>query len=270
MRGPIWSIALLLAACRPAQTNPPDPDPEPQRVEDVEPGPKAWWQRGGEGCPKGTRKLGASPPRGTRMWCEREDGTQHGPIITWYVSGERKTEGAYLDGVQTGEWTTWFENGQMRTRGSYEAGATVGTWTSWRADGAKATEVVHEGEGRSMYTQWHPNGKRAREGAYVDGREEGVWRFWSEDGELTEETEFVGGVPKRDDSIGVAACDEYIRRYTVCIDEKIPEAAKEQVKKALETSIDAWKKAAETPEGRDQLARVCAVATEAMEKVCEG
>ena len=51
------------------------------------------------------------------------------------------------------------------------------------------------------------------------------------------------------EKIGVSECDDYIEHFGECIEDKMPEAAKETSLKALETSIDAWRKAATTPRG---------------------
>lgn len=67
---------------------------------------------------------------------------------------------------------------------------------------------------------------------------------------------------------GVPACDDYIRRYTWCIDEKMPEAAKEVAHQALWTSVRAWQKAAATHAGREGLAVACRTAAEAVQTSC--
>lgn len=89
-----------------------------------------------------------------------------------------------------------------------------------------------------------------------------------------EETEAGGddggsdtGTPSEGE-IGVKECDDYIAMYRKCIDDKMPEAARETAKKALQASIDAWKSAAATESGREALDEACKTAQEAMKKVC--
>lgn len=67
------------------------------------------------------------------------------------------------------------------------------------------------------------------------------------------------------DEIGVPECDEYITKYLKCIEEKIPDAAKEQTKQAVQQSIDAWKQAAQGP-AKDTLAETCKNALETAKK----
>ena len=59
------------------------------------------------------------------------------------------------------------------------------------------------------------------------------------------------------DKIGVAECDEFIQKYEACINSKVPENARSMVKANLDTMRNAWKKAAETPQGKAGLAQGC-------------
>lgn len=70
------------------------------------------------------------------------------------------------------------------------------------------------------------------------------------------------------DKIGIPECDEYFEKYLKCIEDKMPDAAKETTKKALEDSVKAWKAAAEGP-GKDTLAQTCKTAMETAKKATE-
>lgn len=70
------------------------------------------------------------------------------------------------------------------------------------------------------------------------------------------------------DKIGIPECDEYFEKYLKCIDDKMPEAAKETTKKALQDSVAAWKAAAEGP-GKDTLAQTCKTALDTAKKATE-
>jgi hypothetical protein len=59
------------------------------------------------------------------------------------------------------------------------------------------------------------------------------------------------------DKIGVAECDEFIQKYEACVNSKVPETARSMVKANLDTMRNAWKKAAETPQGKAGLAQGC-------------
>ena len=56
---------------------------------------------------------------------------------------------------------------------------------------------------------------------------------------------------------GVAACDQYMRKYIACVDSKVPEAGRAMMRQSFEQTKAAWKQAASTPQGRDGLAAAC-------------
>jgi hypothetical protein len=60
-----------------------------------------------------------------------------------------------------------------------------------------------------------------------------------------------------DGDFGVAACDQYMRKYMACVDSKVPEQARAMMRQSLEQTKAQWKQAASTPQGRDSLAMAC-------------
>ena len=63
--------------------------------------------------------------------------------------------------------------------------------------------------------------------------------------------------------VGVPECDDYISKYEKCIGGKVPEMARASLKSAFDQTIDGWKKAAATPEGKSGLATGCKMALDA-------
>jgi hypothetical protein len=63
-------------------------------------------------------------------------------------------------------------------------------------------------------------------------------------------------------SFGVPECDTYFQKVLECIDNKVPEAAREQARAGIEASRTAWQQAAATPEGKAGLASACTQALE--------
>jgi hypothetical protein len=62
--------------------------------------------------------------------------------------------------------------------------------------------------------------------------------------------------------IGVAECDDYIKKMSDCAGKMQPEAAG-PMKESMETMKKAWKDAASTPEGKTALASGCKQALDA-------
>ncbi|MFO0635802.1 MAG: hypothetical protein U0168_23420 [Nannocystaceae bacterium] len=71
-----------------------------------------------------------------------------------------------------------------------------------------------------------------------------------------------GGGGGGGDKVGVPECDEYIEKYTKCISDKVPEAARGSMKDAMDASAKAWREAASGP-GKDGLAAACKAALDA-------
>jgi hypothetical protein len=68
---------------------------------------------------------------------------------------------------------------------------------------------------------------------------------------------------EKGETIGVVECDVYISKYTKCIMDKVPEAARGMMKSTLDQSLTAWKQAAATPQGKQGLAVACKTALDA-------
>ena len=62
--------------------------------------------------------------------------------------------------------------------------------------------------------------------------------------------------------IGVAECDDYLRKWDACLATKVTGDAREQVKVALDATREAWNRASATPEGKAGLAAGCREAAE--------
>ena len=62
--------------------------------------------------------------------------------------------------------------------------------------------------------------------------------------------------------IGVAACDEFLKKYEACVSGKVPAAAQATFKTSLDTWRSSWKKLAETPQGKAGLETACKSALE--------
>lgn len=58
------------------------------------------------------------------------------------------------------------------------------------------------------------------------------------------------------DSVGVAECDEYIKKYEGCMS-KVPAEGKAAMESAFKTQREGFKAAASTPEGKTQLKTTC-------------
>jgi hypothetical protein len=64
------------------------------------------------------------------------------------------------------------------------------------------------------------------------------------------------------DSIGVAECDDFLKKYEACVSSKVPEAMRATFKTSVEQWRSSWKELAKTPQGKAGLAQACKASAE--------
>jgi hypothetical protein len=64
------------------------------------------------------------------------------------------------------------------------------------------------------------------------------------------------------DNIGVPECDDFITKYDACVSNKVPEMVRAQYKDAIERWRTEWRRMANDPATRGQLAAACKQAAE--------
>ena len=77
-----------------------------------------------------------------------------------------------------------------------------------------------------------------------------------------EKTEGTSAAATGENAVGVPECDEYLVKYEKCVSEKVPEAARPQLKQSVETMRTSWKQAASNPVAKASLAQGCKQALE--------
>jgi hypothetical protein len=229
-------------------------------------------------CPQSTVVQGNAPPDGAAQWCERPGGVKHGPFKEWSTDGRLVAEGTYAEGKRDGLWRTYHDNGLPHAHGRYAMGDKVEAWHAWDADGVPISRITYARGGNDIEeTWWWPSPVRWR-GTNRHGQLHGRILEFDAQGQPVKDAEYDHGRLVRDNLapaetvpglIGVPECDDYIAFYRGCIEEKMPQAVKETSRRALDTSIDAWRKAAATTAGRESLSMACRTARDALKRSCE-
>lgn len=215
-------------------------------------------------CPAGASVRGDVPPRADRTWCERDDGTMHGPVVAFFDDGRHRLEGGYEAGVKHGTWRTFFADGTRRSEEHYERGVPTGTWATFFADGTPASESVYRDPRTVAFRSFTADGRVQREGILVDGREDGEWKELDASGNLVVVRHGYGlGSTVTPAPVGVAECDEYLVKFSRCITENAPEAARAQMREAMRSSAEAWREIAADPTARAALTEGCRAALDA-------
>lgn len=66
--------------------------------------------------------------------------------------------------------------------------------------------------------------------------------------------------PAAGDAIGVAECDDYLKKVETCIAEHVPEDAQAMQRQSMDDMRNQWRQAAENPTAREGLAAGCKAA----------
>jgi antitoxin component YwqK of YwqJK toxin-antitoxin module len=138
-------------------------------------------------CPPGAAEVGAAPPDGFELACEREGATgpdrREGPFRAWYDDGALAREAGYRAGRLHGKYVEYHRGGKRAREGEYSDGERVGTWRFYFEDGKLEEECAYaKGERHGPFASFHPNGKRKTAGRYCHGLQCGTWTTWAEDG----------------------------------------------------------------------------------------
>jgi hypothetical protein len=62
---------------------------------------------------------------------------------------------------------------------------------------------------------------------------------------------------------GVPECEDYLAKYEICVNDRVPEAARTTFQSTVNTTRKSWKALATTPSGKAALAQACRAATDA-------
>jgi antitoxin component YwqK of YwqJK toxin-antitoxin module len=133
-------------------------------------------------CEAGTSVAIARPPE-TGLYCERPDGTRHGPFVTVFPDDTPHVMGSYRDGLLDGAWLRRSASGAVVETGSYAAGLKSGHWQMMSEAGALLGEYdMTAGTGTEMF--WLDDGSLYSERALKAGVPHGSEKVYAPDGTL--------------------------------------------------------------------------------------
>lgn len=123
-------------------------------------------------CPPGATLMGAPPPKGEEVWCQKivnGKPVKDGLFIVYGEGNDKLIQGSYRDGFQEGEWTTWYANGQRSAVDHFRDGLQDGLHTSWYFNGVKSIEGHYRmGKREGVWTRWDPTGYTGKQETYRD------------------------------------------------------------------------------------------------------
>jgi antitoxin component YwqK of YwqJK toxin-antitoxin module len=147
-----------------------------------------------------------------------EEGKKTGNWKYYYVSGEIKSKGAYLNNQRSGKWTFYYKNNKILQQGEYKNDLPEGHWIwyypeniIWREEEYLAgkedghtveydlnSQVITEGdfvEGEREGKWIYKVGDHREEGSYITGLRDGVWKYYYDNGNLEFQGNYIQGNP---------------------------------------------------------------------------
>jgi hypothetical protein len=131
-------------------------------------------------CPVGTRPIvdtDDSIPR--RRFCERPDGTKHGPEVLVDRNERERRVGQWVDGKKHGRWLEGLLGDHVAGERVYVHGDVVRS-TLRSLDGVVIVSEWKDGLAHGRYTKWNENGDKTFEGFYARGRRSSTWRWFGQ------------------------------------------------------------------------------------------
>jgi len=149
-----------------------------------------------------------------------EQGRKSGAWKDFYITGELRATGTYVDNQKSGTWTYYFRSGGVEQKGRFDRDRYQGIWNWYYPNGNIWREesyfngredgmfVEYDQEGNILAKGDYINGEREGEwvyqvgdheerGSYVIGLREGTWRYYYKDGTLKYEGYYTQGTPDK-------------------------------------------------------------------------
>lgn len=143
-------------------------------------------------------------------------GNYEGDWKYYYLTGELKAEGKYVNGVKDDEWIYYHRNGKQEQKGKYKKGEPTGFWKWTYSNGiTQREEYYRKGKREGASVEYDTTGEIIAQGEYIydlhegdwyykyndysekgsyrDGQKEGVWKQWYGDDQLRFEGEYING-----------------------------------------------------------------------------
>ena len=121
-----------------------------------------------------------------------EFGVRQGSWLEYYLSGEKRAEGTYVDGQREGAWIYYYRSGKVEQKGKYQKGKSHGQWKWYYESRAlHRDEYYRKGREEGEAVEYAEDGEIITKGEFIDGFKEGKWFY--KVGDHTEEGSYIAG-----------------------------------------------------------------------------
>ncbi len=109
----------------------------------------------------------------------------YGTYQSYYISGQLKSIGEYVNNEPIGQWRYYFENGQLKMKGHLKNNSNHGFWTYYYENGNERMEGhIYEGKREGEWIYYYETGQKKSDGQFIADKKNGLWSYYYEDGSL--------------------------------------------------------------------------------------
>jgi len=109
----------------------------------------------------------------------------YGAYESYYISGQLKSIGEYVDNEPIGLWKYYYENGRLKMKGRLKNNSNHGLWSYYYENGNKRMEGnIFSGLREGSWQYFYETGELKSEGFYKKDLKNGLWNYYFEDGAL--------------------------------------------------------------------------------------
>jgi len=121
-----------------------------------------------------------------------ESDSREGLFTTFYVNGQKASEGEYSKGKREGMWTYWYKDGQKKTTGKFENGDKQGEWEYLHRNGTLKTKPTYlDGEKNGVSIFYYDNGDKEQEYIFTKGQKNGEFTQYFKGNKIKEKGKYV-------------------------------------------------------------------------------
>lgn len=109
----------------------------------------------------------------------------YGPYESYYISGQLKSVGAYVNNEPIGQWQYYYENGKLKMKGHLKDNSNHGMWTYYYENGnPRMKGSIYEGLREENWVYYYETGEIKSEGEYVNDKKHRLWNYYFQDGSI--------------------------------------------------------------------------------------
>ncbi len=115
-----------------------------------------------------------------------DKGRKQGNWTEYFITGEKKSQGIFIDGNKSKKWIYYYISGNTEQIGDYLYGKEVGDWIwYYENENILREESFVKGKAEGIFVEYDKNGNEIVKGEYYTGLKDGEWLYVNDIYKLT-------------------------------------------------------------------------------------